>query len=137
MSELSNIDYRGQYKSPDDLPSLYNDVDMVWACYQPLKSDDYGYLWARTNRFYQGCLFRRPFFSRSGCMDGDAVIERGIGKIIAEEDVEKTVDDIISITAQDVEMWSQNMLTVPENVYAYTNEVAELKSAIHNILTSR
>ena len=137
ISELANVDYRGQYKSPEDLPSLYRDVDMVWACYQPLKSDEWGYLWARPNRFYQGCMFRKPFFSRGGCLDGSVVAEHGIGKIINDEEIEKTVDDVASIAAADVETWSQNISTIPENVFAYTNEVAELKSAIHNILSGR
>jgi hypothetical protein len=65
------------------------------------------------------------------------VAEHGIGKIITEEDVEKTVDDVASITAGEVETWSRNIQNIPEQVFAYTNEVDELKSAILEILSSR
>jgi len=136
VSLLDNIDYRGEYKSPDDLPGLFGSVDMVWACYQPLRDDEWGYLWARPNRFYQGCLFRKPFFSRAKCQDAIIIAERNIGKIISEVGIDETVDSVSSLTAADVETWSSNMRAIPDKIFAYTTEVAELKSTIDNILAS-
>lgn len=136
VARLENIDYRDEYRSPDDLPELFRSIDMVWACYHPFRNDEWGFRWARPNRFYQGCLFRKPFFSRAGCQDAIFIAEHNIGKIVSEVGIDETADSVASLTASDIKAWTSNMQKVPYNVFAYTTEVAELKSTIEKILAS-
>jgi succinoglycan biosynthesis protein ExoL len=137
VEQHANIEYRGEYKSPDDLPSLYNSVDMVWVCYPPIREDDWNLKWARPNRFYQSCLFQKPTFTRSGCQDAVDVEKYEIGMIVEEVDVEKASTAIQQITPNDLETWGKNMQNLPLGVYSYTNEVEELKSNIISIAQDR
>ena len=63
----SGIEYLGPYSHPEDLPALFNAVDMVMACYSPEVPSG----WSRSNRFYDACLFGRPLIVRAGCADAD------------------------------------------------------------------
>lgn len=137
VRKYANIEYLGQYKSPDDLPSLFNRVDMVWGCYPPIRSDDWNLRWARPNRFYQSCLFRKPTFTRAGCQDAVDVEKYNIGMLIEETDVEQASRAIQSLTADDLETWTTNMAQLPVSVYSCTNEVDELKQHIERIVRDR
>ena len=129
-----NIEYRGQYSSPEDLPSLYGSVDLVWGCYQPIGANDWNLRWARPNRFYESCLFKTPIVSRSGSCDSVDVERYGIGLIIEDEEIDKVVDTLCHIGPDDIETWKKNISHLPRSVYMYTTEQDELKSAIESIL---
>jgi len=133
VEKHKNIQYIGQYKSPEDLPSLYKRVDMVWGCYPPFRTSDWNLRWARPNRFYQGCLFRKPFFTRLGCQDAIDVEKYDIGLIVGEKDVADTVKAISKVTSTDIKTWTKNISDLPRHVFAYTSEVEELAAAITKI----
>ena len=65
---LKNMTYLGEYKSPDGLASIYNQTDMIWACYPEIKKDDWNLCWGRPNRFYESCYFGKPCFARLGSL---------------------------------------------------------------------
>lgn len=135
ISTHPKINYLGPYNSPEDLLSLYGSVDMVWACYQPLKPDDWEYLWARPNRFYQACLFAKPIFTRAGCLDSEVIARLDIGKSIDTVEVDATVEKIASVNADDVIQWTKNIRVLPSSVFSYTDEVAKLKTRISKIVS--
>lgn len=125
--------YLGEYRSPQDLPSLYGSVDIVWGSYHPLRADDYPYWWARPNRFYEACLFRRPIVSRKGTIDARDVERWGIGLSIHEEAVDETVERIRRISADDVMQWSAAMDKLPREIYVYRQEGPSLCSALSSL----
>lgn len=133
VKSRAGLTYLGQYKSPDDLERLYGQVDMVWACYHPLRPDEYAYWWARPNRFYESCLFRRPLFSRKGTCDAEQVDARRIGMTIEETDPVATADLVASVTAEDVGSWALNMSRLPRGDYAYTDEQDRLCAALRSL----
>lgn len=49
-----DLDYRGEYRWPDDLPAIYGAVDLAWLVdrYQAGQNSD----WLLPNRLYEGCL---------------------------------------------------------------------------------
>lgn len=134
VEKTSNMEYKGQYRSPDDLPELFGDVDMAWACYSPFRPIDWNLRWARPNRFYQSCLFQKPFFSRDGCQDAIDVKKYNIGFTIDEEAVADVVETISKIEPDDIQVWIDNMSKLPRHIYSYTNEVEELGSALREIM---
>lgn len=113
-----DIEYRGAYRCPEDLPGVYTNVDMVLACYPPVIPT----CWAQSNRYYQACLFRKPVIVRAGTGDADEVNRHQIGLVIAEDDVEDAATAISGITGADWARWQSNMAALPPEVYAQTGE---------------
>ncbi len=132
-ARYDNIEYLGEFRSPQDLPALYSSVDLVWACYQPLGPNDWNLRWARPNRFYESCLFQVPIISRAGSCDAVDVARYGIGLIIEDEDVVAVVDRLCSIVPDDLETWKHNMAMLPRKVYMYTSEACTLGGALERI----
>jgi succinoglycan biosynthesis protein ExoL len=130
---LDGVDYFGSYNSPNDLPTLYNSVDMVWSCYPPIRDEDWNLKWARPNRFYESCYFQKPTFTREGCQDSFDVKKFNIGKIIKGEEINDVVNEILAIKLGEVIKWSSNMRKLPPSIYTYTKESVVLKNEILKI----
>ncbi len=133
--KYSNIIYKGEYRSPDDLPYLYHGVDLTWVHY-PTKNY-WGFRWARTNRFYESCLYRTPMISRSGSADAVEIQRYGIGLIIENNGTDKIVDALINITPEDMDLWRKNLAKIPLEVYLYTTEAEDLGKAIRDVVDDR
>lgn len=121
-----NMEHRGPYSNPDALEELYTGVDVVLSCYSP--AAPYG--WARSNRYYEACLFRRPLIVRAGTGDAAEVEQRGTGLVIADDDAEGAAAAIGRITPDDLRRWQANMAGLPLEAYAYTDEAAMLGRAV-------
>lgn len=126
----SDFRYLGEYRSPTDLPALYGSVDVVWATYHPLAADDYPHWWARPNRFYESCLFSRPVITRDGTCDSVDVKRWGVGLCVREESVDDTVARLASLTAAEVEGWTDAMARMPRDVYVHGDDTHRLQSSI-------
>lgn len=137
VAGIAGMRYLGEYRSPRDLPDLYGQIDLVWGSYHPLKPDDFPYWWARPNRFYEACLFRRPIVSRKGTIDSRDVDRWGIGLSIHEEGIEDTVERIRGITAEDVNRWSSAMDALPRDIYVYRDEGSMLCRAMRSLAEAR
>lgn len=131
IARLPNVTFLGEYKSPDDLLSLYSRVDLVWACYEPPMGRDYwNHQWARPNRFYEACLYRKPLISRKGCNDSVVVKRHNIGVCIDSFEVRDASIKVAAVTRDQIESWTDNMYGLPEQIYTYTTEGTELANAI-------
>jgi len=134
VEQHDNMKYLGQYRSPRDLPSLYNSVDLVWACYRPIGPNDWNSRWARPNRFYESCLFKKPIVSRYGCSDSMEVDRYNIGLTIVDEDVKAATDTLCNIKTEDLVTWTKNISKVPREDYIYTTEAEELADALRGLV---
>lgn len=133
-NKYKNIKFLGTYRSPQDLPSLYGQVDMVWACYPPIEKNDWNLRWARPNRFYESCFFNKPLFTRAGCQDAIDVDTYQLGYIIDEIDPVNVVADIIKINFDDLATWKENMSLLNKGIYMYTDEIEKLSSTIRMLI---
>ena len=130
-----NIIYKGAYRSPDDLPSLYYGIDLTWVFYP---NDHYwGFRWARTNRFYESCFYQTPMISRSGSADAVEIQRYGIGLIIENDDADKIMDALTNITPKVLNFWRKNMAEIPLEVYLYTTEAKDIEKAIRDVVDNR
>jgi succinoglycan biosynthesis protein ExoL len=112
----------GPYVVPDDLPAMYNSVDMVWACY-PYQGKEVGnWCWAKTIRFYESCYFKKPVFVQTGTEDCKTVEQYGIGICLGLDKIEKTVEYLLSLSYAEISEWKKNMNDLPEYVYMYSDE---------------
>jgi succinoglycan biosynthesis protein ExoL len=126
IKHLENIKYGGHYIVPNDLPEMYGNVDIVWACY-PYQGTELGnWSWARTIRFYESCYYKKPIFVQSGTEDCKAVNKYNIGICLPLENIESTVDSILNITHEKLSEWKENVSKLPEEIYLYSSEHKEL-----------
>lgn len=131
LATTPGTEYRGPYRSPDDLPGLYGSVDMAWVCYPPIAEGDWNLKWARPNRFYESCLFRVPLISRAGSSDAEDVTRLGIGAVIDRTDPREAAVQLgRMITDESLAAWTDSMERVPRSVYSYTDEFDRLLSEI-------
>ena len=107
----SNFEYRGKYRSPDDLPSLYEDVDLIWACYPGPEVTDPDWRWAlsicRSNRFYESCFFQKPLISLSESGDGLVVDRFQIGLGLTDQTTNGVTKAISAISPDKLLAWRQ------------------------------
>lgn len=137
LKEYKNIKYKGEYKSPDDLQKLYGMIDIVWGCYPFPENNFWNWRWARTNRFYESCFYKKPIIGLYDSGDASDIIFYDIGILVKNEKNEEIVNDIEKITYNDYYKWLNNLYKVPENVYIYTDEVSILKEIIKSKIRER
>jgi succinoglycan biosynthesis protein ExoL len=135
--QYANIEYRGQYRSPEDLPSLYDSVDIVWACYPFPRKNDHNWRWAKTNRFYESCYYQKPMISLEGSGDALEVERHSIGIIVPNAGVEEIIQTLDEINSEHLWAWRANMTKLPRDMYIYTTEANALKQALTDIAAGR
>lgn len=133
VSESTNMKYLGEYRSPADLPVLYNQVDMIWACYPSIGNDDWNFKWGRPNRFFESCFYGRPCFARFGAHFAGDVTNFNIGKVLHNFKLHEVIDEIRTIDQETYQQWRLNLEDLPSEVYLYGHENQQLASAIANI----
>ena len=122
-ASINGIEYGGPYVNPDELPEIYNKVDVVWAAHHHGKAN---ILWARANRFYESCYFRKPMIAQLDTEDGRIVDGLNIGVCIDLEKISESVEKILNIAHADFSKWHDNLSLLPEKVYTYSNEYRKL-----------
>lgn len=136
INELPNVSYFGEYRSPVDLPKLYESVDIVWACYEPIAMDDWNHKWARPNRFYESCLYKKPMISRDGCNDSTVVKRHGLGFCVDDVLVDDAVNSLAKIDSEHIANWQSNVSILNDEIYVYTYEGEELGKTIQELVHS-
>lgn len=133
----SNFEYKGKYRSPDDLPSLYEDVDLIWACYPGPEVTDPDWRWAlsicRSNRFYESCFFQKPLISLSESGDGLVVDRFQIGLGLTDQTTDGISKAISAISPDKLLAWRRNLSDLPKSCSVYTDDLNVLASAIQNL----
>jgi succinoglycan biosynthesis protein ExoL len=119
---LPHIEYGGPYEAPADLPTLYSQIDMVWAAYGYMGRRIGNWRWARTNRFYESCFFGKPMFAQTDTADGHVVSELGLGTCVDMASIEKAAESILNISATDMEAWVSNLRCLAPELYVHTDE---------------
>ena len=126
LNHNSGIEFLGPYNHPEDLPCLYNKVDMVLACRPP----EVPSCWSRTNRYYDACFFQRPLIVRAGCADADETARHGIGLVVEDESPEGAAAAIRRITTEDLDRWRANVRALPPTVFANHGDTGKLGLAM-------
>lgn len=130
IKKVERIEYGDSYKSPDDLPEMYKNVDLVWACY-PYQDKEVGnWQWARTTRFYEACFFERPIIAQKGTEDARIVNKYDIGKTIDLENINQAANEICDIEMSELKKWRNNIKKLPAEIYTYTNEHKDLYNTL-------
>jgi succinoglycan biosynthesis protein ExoL len=119
-----NVEYLGPYKNPDDLASLYDDVDVTWAIdyFEEGGCSE----WLLPNRLYESGYFGVPMLTRSGTATADYVRESGIGWSIEEPVAEQAIKLIDAMDEQKYEVVSERIANLPLSAWVEKDEVRNL-----------
>lgn len=78
VSKYDNIFYHGRFKNPDDLPRIYENLDLLLCAYPPTL----GVKFAEPNKLYEAIYFRCPIIVSENVFLGDKVNRLNIGYVI-------------------------------------------------------
>lgn len=126
MKLLDNVKVEGEYKVPDDLPSMYNQIDIIWACYPYKGKEISNRMWAKTTRFYEACYFKKPMITLKGTQDSYYVTDKGIGLVLDLSDIDSSVEQLSKLTLKEINEMVKCYNEVSADVYTYSNEHEKL-----------
>lgn len=94
VSTYTNVKKYGAFKNPDDLPSIYNEIDVVTACYQVSSLNE---RIAEPNKLYEAIFFCKPIVVSDGIFLSEQVKKYGCGFCMdasTEENIRNFVDSL-------------------------------------------
>lgn len=133
----NNIIYYGEYQSPRDLPEMYSRVDLIWGCYTfPESQYELNWKWARTNRFYESCYFRKPMIALSGSDEAKEVASLGMGVSVDLSNPRSAAKQLCRSIPLHLQQWQEAAMKVPDEKCVYTSEHKKLASALTGKMSS-
>lgn len=96
---FSNIKYYGEYVNPDDLPHIYEGIDVVVACYNPTSLNE---TIAEPNKLYEAMFFCRPIIVSEGLFLSQQVKKYNCGYAIDATSKQEIVNFINGLNAKDL-----------------------------------
>lgn len=131
----------GPYKSPDDLPELYDQIDVMLTFYPDFNSTKEWFdakRICRSNRFYESCMFKKPLLAFSFTDDGKEVEKLGIGLTLDNYDLNYSVEKISSeINFGNIQKWKRNIVKIPKNVFQLSDEKEKLAIKLKGIINKK
>jgi succinoglycan biosynthesis protein ExoL len=131
--QLAHVAYGGTFLAPDDLPGMYGAVDMVWGCYPaPPDQREGNWSWARTNRFYESCYFRKPLICLAGTDEARVVEASGLGIAVDISDPERAARELMAALPAGLPQWTRAAANVPDDWCVYSDEHQRLAAALRD-----
>lgn len=76
VNQFENVFYQGAFRSPEDLPEVYDSFDITVSCYQVSSLNE---RIAEPNKLYESIFFNKPIVVSDGIYLSDRVKEMGCG----------------------------------------------------------
>ena len=122
ISASPHMSYEGPYRSPDDLPQIYSQIDLVWDAYNETPNSQ----WQRTTRCSEALFFKRPLLVNPATQDGRLVLRHGLGLAVDLSDERATISRILAIRPEEYSRWFANFERLPASLVFYTDEYPRL-----------
>ncbi|HEV2547895.1 MAG TPA: hypothetical protein VGU20_11195 [Stellaceae bacterium] len=131
VQRLNNVTYGGPYRNPEDLPDIYNSIDLVWSidCVAP----DSNSKWLLTNALYEAGYFGKPLLGIAGNAVGQFAKSRKIGWCIDTPVATQLVDFIKHLSAEDYEATCRAIETQQDELFTETDEIDRLWMAVQRV----
>lgn len=130
---LTNVEYGGFYKSPEDLNELYNRVDIVWACYPYSYQSSGNWQMARTIRFYEACAFGKPVIVQKGTPQAKDVLLHNLGLVIDMANPTECIVQLESIDSDKLAFWKENIQKLDDSFFYHNQEYRQLLEQLKNL----
>lgn len=112
---VPNLEYAGKYKNPEDIPSMFSQIDVSWMIHS--FAPETNFQWQMTNRFYEALMMGVPVVVQKGTAHEDFVLHNDIGLSIDIYSPEESIGLLKKITAQDLKRWRQNLKNLDKSRY--------------------
>lgn len=111
--KYSNLYYHGAFKNPDDLASIYSQIDICVVCYD---ATSLNVRIAEPNKLYESIFFRTPIIVSDGTFLAKKVENLGVGYYVDASDENKVKNLVESLTNEDVNSRIQNMKKISKDL---------------------
>ena len=115
-----NIILHGVFRNPQDLPSVYEQLDLVLATYDVTSINAQ---YAEPNKMYESIFFRVPIIVSKGTFLSDKVNSLGIGYAINGLDVNEIRSFLDQLTKKSIESKYMKINEIPQNEAVNENSV--------------
>lgn len=123
FKKLDYAHYGGPFLYPDDLMEMFKAADLIWAAHYQTKPNKN---WAILNRFYQACYFKKPLIVQADTQNEKLVKKYNIGLVIDLANPTEAVKKIQNVNFSQISEWQNNMSSIPERIYTFTDEHKKL-----------
>lgn len=106
-----NVQLHGLFKNPQDLPSVYEQLDLVLATYDVTCINAQ---YAEPNKMYESIFFRVPIIVSKGTFLSDKVNSLGIGYAINGLDKEEIQNFLTNLTKESIESKFPGLTAIPQ-----------------------
>ena len=114
-----NCYFHGAFKSPEDLPSIYSQIDLVLSTYDTHFEN---VRYAEPNKIYESIYFEVPIIVSSDTFLADKVKKLGIGYDVDPFDESDIVDLINGLTIQSIESRSAAAAMIQKDTLISIND---------------
>jgi succinoglycan biosynthesis protein ExoL len=126
VERLPNVHYEGPFRNPEELPQLFEGMDLAWVAHCDLLPN---VLWARSSRFFNAGFFWKPMVAQRRTEDGARVEAADLGPVLELTDPEDSVRRLLAITPDDMTRWRESLRRTPRTTFAFSTEHARLLEA--------
>ncbi len=106
VKHYTNIAYHGAFKSPEELPKVYDTFDITLACYQVSSLNE---RIAEPNKLYESMFFSKPIIVSNGIYLSDRVKEMNCGYCIDASDKQAIKSFIETLSVESVHKLSEHI----------------------------
>lgn len=106
-----NVHFHGKFRNPDDLPSIYEKVDLVVASYD---ANSINAQYAEPNKMYEAIFFRTPIIVSSNTFLERKVNKLGIGYSVNALNKQEIVSFINGLTEESITDRIQALGRIPQ-----------------------
>ena len=120
------LTHYGRYQVPDDLPGMFDEIDLCWMVHHdPLRPyETWG--WARSNRLYQAGWYKTPIIGQYDKDDSRVVEELDCGMTLDVTRPQEAIEKLLAISDADLTRWRANLDEAPTERFALSGEHASL-----------
>lgn len=112
INKYDNVEHYGMFKSPEDLPGIYKNVDIVIACYDVSTLNE---RLAEPNKLYEALFFCKPIVVSDDIFLGNRVKELKCGYSIDASTDESICCFITSLTTSSINSISEHEYNMPHS----------------------
>lgn len=127
----NNCHFHGAFKSPDDLPEIYNQIDLVLSTYDTHFEN---VRYAEPNKIYESIYFEVPIIVSSNTFLADKVQKLGIGYDVDPFNENEIVNFIKELTPESIVSKSLAASRIPKDSLICVND--EMFEKIKNTISS-
>jgi glycosyltransferase involved in cell wall biosynthesis len=112
LKEYENIFFHGKFLSPDDLPSIYSEFNLLLSMYDVDKEN---VRWAEPNKLYEAIYFETPIIASRNTYLADKINKLGIGYSFDINEPGEIVDYINNLTLENLMEKIENCKKIPKD----------------------